>query len=60
MHWKIIRIRMSEKHILHIIKITKEHNALEGLYNFLESSNLNEELRQEIDKLVEEIGLVPA
>ena len=48
------------KAILHIIKITKEHNALEGLYNLLESSDLNEELRHEIDKLVEEIGLVPA
>jgi hypothetical protein len=48
------------KGILHIIKITKEHNALDGLYNLLESENLNQETREEIDKLVEEIGLVPA
>jgi hypothetical protein len=48
------------KSILHIIKITKEHNALDGLYNLLESENLSPETREEIDKLVEEIGLVPA
>ncbi len=48
------------KGILHIIKITKEHNALDGLYNLLESESLSEELREEIDKLVQEIGLVPA
>ena len=48
------------KGILHIIKITKEHNALDGLYNLLERNGLNEEMREEIDKLVEEIGLVPA
>ncbi|MGI9056226.1 MAG: HEAT repeat domain-containing protein [Pyrinomonadaceae bacterium] len=48
------------KAILHILKITKEHNALEGLYNLLESDKLSEESRLEIDKLVEEIGLVPA
>ncbi|CAN5670167.1 hypothetical protein BH20ACI4_BH20ACI4_21710 [soil metagenome] len=48
------------KGILHIIKVTKEHNALDGLYNLLESENLSQEMREEIDKLVEEIGLVPA
>jgi HEAT repeat protein len=48
------------KGILHIIKVTKEHNALDGLYNLLESENLSPEMREEIDKLVEEIGLVPA
>jgi hypothetical protein len=48
------------KGILHIIKITKEHNALDGLYNLLESENLSQEMREDIDKIVEEIGLVPA
>lgn len=48
------------KGIMHIIKITKEHNALDGLYNLLESENLSPEMREDIDKLVEEIGLVPA
>lgn len=48
------------KGILHIIKVTKEHNALDGLYNLLESENLSEDMREEIDRLVEEIGLVPA
>ena len=49
-----------KKAILQIIKITKEQNALEGLYNLLESDDLSEDLRQEIEQLVEEIGLVPA
>ena len=48
------------KGILHVIKISKEHNALDGLYDLLEKGSLNEEMRQEIDNLVEEIGLVPA
>lgn len=47
------------KGILQVIKITKEHNALDGLYSLLEKSDLSEEMRAEIDKLVEEIGLVP-
>lgn len=48
------------KGILHIIKTSKEHNALDGLYSLLERGKLDEEMREEIDKLVEEIGLVPA
>lgn len=48
------------KAILHIIKITKEPNALEGLYHLLESKNLSGDLREEIGKLVEEFGLVAA
>lgn len=48
------------KGIMHVIKVTKEHNALDGLYNLLEKIDLSEEMRAEIDQLVEEIGLVPA
>ncbi len=48
------------KGIMHVIKITKEHNALDGLYSLLEKNDLSEEMREDIDKLVEEIGLVPA
>ena len=48
------------KAILHIIKITKEHNALDGLYRLLEDDKLTGEMREEVDSLVEEIGLVAA
>lgn len=48
------------KAILHVIRISKEHKSLDGLYHLLEKKDLNEELREEIDKLVEEIGLVAA
>lgn len=43
--------------ILHVVKITKEPNALEGLYAMLEDDKLNPEIREEVDRLVEEIGL---
>lgn len=48
------------KGILHVVKISKENNALDGLYQLLEKGNLSVEMREEIDKLVEEIGLVAA
>ncbi|HSK70305.1 MAG TPA: HEAT repeat domain-containing protein [Pyrinomonadaceae bacterium] len=48
------------KAILHVIKITKERNALEGLYTLLENKYLSPEMREEVDKIVEEIGLVTA
>lgn len=48
------------KALLQVFKITKEVNALEGLYVLLESSDLPDELRQEADALVAEIGLVAA
>lgn len=48
------------KALLHVIRISKEHKALDGLYHLLEKKDLNEELREEIDRLVEEIGLVAA
>lgn len=48
------------KAILHVIRISKEHKSLDGLYHLLEKKDLNEEMRVEIDKLVEEIGLVAA
>lgn len=48
------------KAILHVIRISKEHRSLDGLYHLLEKKDLNEELRDEVDKLVEEIGLVAA
>ena len=45
------------KAILHAVKVTKEPNALEGLYSILENENLPPEMREEADKLVEEISL---
>lgn len=48
------------KAILHVLRISKEHKALDGLYHLLEKGNLSEDTREEIDKLVEEIGLVAA
>ncbi len=46
--------------ILHIIKITKDQKALDGLYLLLERNNLPLELQEEIDKTIEEIGFVTA
>lgn len=46
------------KAILHIIKITKNQKALEGLYSLLEQKNLPLELQEEVDKTIEEIGFV--
>jgi hypothetical protein len=48
------------KALLHVFKVTKEPNALEGLYALLESNELSDEIRQEADALVAEIGLVAA
>lgn len=48
------------KAILHIIKITKEPNALDGLYSLLEKDSLSEELQKEVDEIIQEIGLVAA
>lgn len=47
-----------KKAILHVIKVTKEQNALDGLYSMLEQANLSPELREEIDQAIEKIGLV--
>jgi hypothetical protein len=52
---KAINVR---KAILHIIKITKNQKALEGLYSLLEQNNLPLELQEEVDKTIEEIGFV--
>jgi hypothetical protein len=46
------------KAILHIIKISKDQKALEGLYSLLEQNNLPLELQEEVDKTIEEIGFV--
>jgi hypothetical protein len=46
------------KAILHIIKITKDQKALDGLYSLLEQNNLPLELQEEVDKTIEEIGFV--
>lgn len=48
------------KAILQIIKITKEPNALEGLYSLLEKNSLPEEVHKEVDETIKEIGLVLA
>ncbi len=46
------------KAILHVIKITKNQKALEGLYTLLEQNNLPLLFQEEIDKTIEEIGFV--
>ena len=46
------------KAILHVIKITKDQKALEGLYSLLEQKNLPLELQEQIDKTIEEMGFV--
>ncbi len=48
------------KAILQIIKLTKEPNALEGLYSLLEKSSLPVEFHQEVDETIKEIGFVMA
>lgn len=46
--------------ILHVIKVTKNRKALEGLYSLLERRTLPLELQEEVDKTIEEIGFVTA
>lgn len=48
------------KAILHVIKVTKNQKALEGLYTILERKTLPLELQEEVDKTIEEIGFVNA
>lgn len=43
---------------LHVIKVTKELNAPEGLYAIAENDKLPLEMRAEADRLVEEIGMM--
>lgn len=49
-----------QKALLHVFRVMKEPNSLEGLYALLESSDLPPEIREEADALVAEIGLVAA
>lgn len=46
--------------ILHVIKVIKNHNALDGLYSLLEEKNLPTELKDEVSKTIEQIGFVMA
>ncbi len=46
--------------ILHVIKVSKNQKALEGLYNLLERKTMPLELQEEVDKTIEEIGFVTA
>lgn len=48
------------KAVLHVIKVTKDPEAVEGLYELLEKGNLPIEFQEEIDKTIEEIGYVTA
>lgn len=48
------------KAILHVIKVTKDQRAIEGLYGILEKGSLPIELQEEVDKTIEEIGYVTA
>ena len=44
--------------IIHILKVVKSPDSLSVLYGILEEKNLTAEFRCEIDKAIEEIGLV--
>lgn len=46
--------------LLHVIKVTKDQNALDGLYAMLEQRDLPLEIREELDRAIEEIGYVTA
>jgi hypothetical protein len=46
--------------ILHLIKVTKEQNALDELSKLLEDKKLPEKLRVEANKIIEEVSLVAA
>lgn len=46
--------------LLHVIKVTKDQNALDGLYSMLEQRDLPLEIREELDRAIEEIGYVTA
>ena len=44
--------------LLHVIKITKDQAAVKGLYSMLDQRDLPLNIREEIDKAIEEIGYV--
>ena len=46
--------------LLHLIRVVKNHNALDGLYSLLEENKLSPEFKKQVDKTVEEIGFVMA
>jgi HEAT repeat protein len=46
--------------ILHIIKITKNRKAIDGLYTLLEKNTLSIDFQEEVDRAIEEIGFVTA
>lgn len=46
--------------ILHIIKVTKNRKAIEGLYELLEKNTMPIDFQEEVDKAIEEIGFVVA
>lgn len=48
------------KAVLHVIKITKDQRALDGLYALLEKNNLPIDFQEEVDRTIEEIGFVTA
>ena len=49
-----------QRAILHVIKITKSENAMDGLYAMLERKEMSAEMKREIDETIQTIGLVPA
>ena len=46
--------------LLHVIKITKNQKALDGLYAMLDQKDLPLDVREEIDRAIEEMGYVTA
>jgi hypothetical protein len=46
--------------LIHILKVSKDQNALSFLYTLLEDKKLPTELKDEIDKAIAEMGLVAA
>lgn len=46
--------------ILHLIRVLKNHNALDGLYGLMEEKIISPELKDDVSKTIEEIGFVMA
>ena len=57
---KLIGDMNVRKAILHIIKVTKDQRAVDGLYGLLEKNTLPIDFQEEVDRTIEEIGFVTA
>lgn len=44
--------------VLHLLKVSENPEALDGLYSLLEDKSVSSEVRAEVDKVIKKIGLV--